>query len=124
MTKHHIKRIIDVSGSNYRFIKDGKQAISPLDFVGYVKQAECVFTISFHGTALSIILEKPFYAILLNDGRDGRVENLLEICGLRDRIITFPSHCLPNTVIDYYSVKANISPYVKYSKDYIFKCIK
>lgn len=75
-------RIIDASGMNYRVIKGGKQFVNPLEFLNLIFYAEYVITLSFHGTALSIILEKPFVSILLDDGRDNRVLNLLKIAGM------------------------------------------
>ena len=49
--------------------------------------AKMVFTDSFHGTAFSVIFNKPFYSILLNDGNDSRVVSLLNNIGLSNRLI-------------------------------------
>lgn len=60
---------------------------SPPEFVSLVKNARCVITTSFHGSAFSIINGTPFYAIKLNDGADGRTQHLLDSVGLSDRFI-------------------------------------
>lgn len=55
----------------------------PLEFISLVKNAECVFTTSFHGTAFSIIFHKKFYAEINNkDGYNYRVANILNLLGL------------------------------------------
>ena len=64
------------------------QNASPEDFLGWIKHASCIITTSFHGTAFSIIFNRPFYYIKLNDGNDSRSSSLLENIGLSNRIIT------------------------------------
>ena len=58
--------------------------VSPKGFVEYVKNAECVLTSSYHGTAVSIATETPFFTILLGDGKDARSADLLAELGLED----------------------------------------
>lgn len=62
---------------------------SPSEFISLVKNARCVVTTSFHGTAFSIILGTPFYTIRLNDGADNRSAGLLESLGLLSRMIDY-----------------------------------
>jgi len=64
-------------------------SISPKRFAANIRDAQLVVTASFHGTALAIILEKPFISVLTGDtGKDSRIESLLEIAGLRNRIVS------------------------------------
>lgn len=59
----------------------------PCDFISLVDHAAMVLTSSFHGTAFSILFQKPFYVLEgLNDGRicdllnmSGTVENNLDL---------------------------------------------
>ena len=60
---------------------------APNEFVSLVKNARCVVTTSFHGTAFSVITGTPFYTLRLNDGADSRAESLLENLGLADRMV-------------------------------------
>ena len=78
--------IINASGMNYRIKHNGMQYVNPLEFLNLVLYAELIVTVSFHGTALSIILEKSFYSINLNDGRDSRVISLLKAVNLENRL--------------------------------------
>ncbi len=64
-----------------------KQCLSPSEFVGMVKYAECVVTTSFHGTAFSAIFRKPFYCIRQGGGVDSRSESLLRMLGLEERLV-------------------------------------
>lgn len=64
---------------------------SPDEFIALIKNASCVVTTSFHGTAFSIILGTPFYTLMLNDGADGRAEDLLESVNLSDRMVNIGS---------------------------------
>ena len=50
--------------------------ISPEQFVGYIANADFVLTTSFHGTAFSIIFDKPFY-VLSFEKRSERITDLL-----------------------------------------------
>lgn len=79
-------QIINASGMNYRIKHNGMQYVNPLEFLNLVLYAELIVTVSFHGTALSIILEKSFYSINLNDGRDSRVISLLKAVNLENRL--------------------------------------
>ncbi|MCI8501592.1 MAG: polysaccharide pyruvyl transferase family protein [Oscillospiraceae bacterium] len=57
----------------------------PAEFIGYIQNAACVLTNSFHGTAFSILFKKPFLSFqhrLLNT----RLEDLLDKLGLLSRM--------------------------------------
>lgn len=69
------------------FNKNSLQVSSPEEFLGLVKHAACVVTTSFHGTAFSIIFNRPFYCIQLEDEGDTRAQSLLKSINLCDRMI-------------------------------------
>ena len=60
---------------------------SPSDFISIIRNAKCVVTTSFHGTAISIIAETPFYTLRLDDNADERSQNILSMLELSDRFI-------------------------------------
>lgn len=104
-----IDRLSDIQYSN----------ISPQEFLGYIKNAEYVICTSFHGTLFSIIFKRPFYAIYKNDGKNDRVENLLSIVNLKERIIDrVPTSELP---IDWESVHKRLDDYKMASKIFLQK---
>ena len=57
----------------------------PAEFLGYLLNAYCVLTNSFHGTAFSILLEKPFLAFP-HSTRNARQGDLLDKLGLRSHM--------------------------------------
>ena len=63
---------------------------APNYFLGWIENAEAVFTNSFHGTAFSIIFKKKLAAdiALKNGGTNNRINELLCSAGLNQCIIT------------------------------------
>lgn len=60
--------------------------IGPAQFLGYIRDASCVITNSFHGTAFSILFEKPFI-VFPHSTRNARIDGLLEKSGLGSRLV-------------------------------------
>lgn len=61
-------------------------AAGPEEFLTLIKNAKAIITNSFHGTIFSIIFQKEFYTITrLN--RNSRMENILKIVHMEDRLI-------------------------------------
>lgn len=69
-------------------VKNIKTA-SPEEFLKYVRNAKYVVTTSFHGVAFSVNFEKQFfYALSKENGNfNSRIENLVNILNLKERII-------------------------------------
>lgn len=82
----HAYRLAENKGFEFIDLSDYKY--SPEDFISIIKYAQCVVTTSFHGTAFSLIFQRPLLVYRLNDGNDGRCLNLLSMLGL--------SHCIMN----------------------------
>ena len=86
-----IKRLALITGLRVlkRNILRNKTCIaSPQEFISYIANAEYVFTTSFHGVVFSILFRKKFFTELnCKNEYNHRVENLLNILGLRDRAI-------------------------------------
>lgn len=66
---------------------NNRQGESPAEFLGWIKNAQCVVTTSFHGTAFSILFNRPFFCIKLDDDNDTRSLSLLKSLKLEDRFI-------------------------------------
>ncbi|HMP73239.1 MAG TPA: polysaccharide pyruvyl transferase family protein [Kiritimatiellia bacterium] len=61
----------------------------PLQFLARLIKTNLLVTSSFHGTALAILLRRPFVSILSgNPGRDARITELLEDLGMTSRIFS------------------------------------
>lgn len=78
------KKVIQVSFPiDRKFLKDSELHMDggPQQFLGYIKNAFCVLTNSFHGTAFSILMEKPFL-VFCRSSLNTRMADLLEKLGL------------------------------------------
>lgn len=81
------KRLVVLSANvNGRNSEECRNA-SPLELIGWIKNADLVLTSSFHATAFSIILQKDFFCFDLKMGEDNRIKDLLFQFGLENRII-------------------------------------
>ncbi len=72
-----------------KFVKN----LSPSDFLWYIKNADCVLSSSFHGTAFSIINRKKFYCLgnVNESGElivDNRLVNILKTFNISVPIVT------------------------------------
>lgn len=65
------------------FVK--KYDCGPLDFLSYIDNAALVLSSSFHGTAFSMIYNKPFY--VFGGMKDSRISSILKIANIEDRSI-------------------------------------
>lgn len=112
--------VIDASGMNYRIRHNGMQYVDPLEFLNLILYAELVVTVSFHGTALSVVLERPFYSILLKDGRDGRVVDLLDRVSLSSQLRNINDE-LEMPVMNYLGVSKILDKLRSHSIEYLKK---
>ena len=97
------------------------QAATPEMFVSLIKYADYVVTDSFHGTAFSIIFQKDFYCVKVNDGQN-RMSDILSSLGLYDRFVDKTSN--PDiSSIDYKPVMQELSSMQNMSRAYIKKIL-
>ncbi len=61
---------------DYRGLINIKNA-GPIDFLNYIRYAECVITTSFHGTAFSIVFKKTFLTVNAGKSSDSRIKDML-----------------------------------------------
>ncbi len=77
------------------------------EFLGYFKYAKCIFSRSFHGLVFSLMFRRQFY-VGESDIMD-RVNNLLDIIGLKNRVINRQNiHSMKFEEIDYESVERKL----------------
>lgn len=84
----------------------------PLEFIRLIKNAEYVFSTSFHGLAFSIIYGKQFFTSFT--ANSGRAESLLNQLGIKGRLLP-PKSSIPQdeTPIDYNTVRSKLETYRK-----------
>lgn len=103
--------------------RDNKyQTASPEDFLNYIRYAKCIVTSSFHGTVFSIVFEKPFYTVSVNENVDTRAKSILDSLSLVDRFID--KNKKPNfSNIDYRKTKKILSKLQKQSREFLNNAI-
>ncbi len=67
--------------------KNEVQTAGPIEFLQMLRDAEFIVATSFHGTAFSVIFEKPFYTLGLGENSN-RVVSLLRQINLQDRYLS------------------------------------
>lgn len=102
-----------------------KYCMSPQEFVTVIANAELVVSASFHCLAMSIILNRPFVAILTGDkGKDERPLSILRALNLENRILN-PAMNVEDVLspIDWASVNEKIEQMKMSSVEYLTKAI-
>lgn len=98
--------------------KSMDEACTPEKFLGYIKNAACVITTSFHGTAFSILFERPFYTVLQDSSADNRMIHLLYSVGLQSRAVPMGKH-VNFDAPDFKEAKLRIETAIKESENFI-----
>jgi hypothetical protein len=73
-------------------LKNNYQTASPEEYVGLFENAAFVITSSFHGTAFSVIFNKPFFSIAHGSDKDSRQKTILTNLGVIERFISKDSN--------------------------------
>lgn len=121
--------------SHYKIVSNKKErsdlyyidiSLCPVeDWLGYILNASCIITDSFHAAVFSIIFNRPFYVFISSNNtlgkRSMRIDNLLEITGLLHRKINIDEirSLNLNDQIDYGKVNMLIEPFVSSSKEFL-----
>lgn len=81
--------LLRVSPSWHQMLREGRLIWLPTvrKFLSYIKNADCLITDSFHGTAFAINFNVPFVEVLPNNGTESRNLSLLKLAGLTDRVL-------------------------------------
>lgn len=92
---------------------------SPLELLGYFKNATYIITDTFHGSVLSLITESDF-AVMVR-GNFNKLENLLQEYDLTSRIFKNENECkkILETKINYEIVNSKMEGYRKKSMDFL-----
>ncbi len=100
-------------------------SICPSEFLGLFKNAECVVTNSFHGTAFSINMHKEFYVELQPPPsvRNSRMEDLIGSLSLESRFVLNGKCSGLNENIDYEKVDVKLNELRNKSIDFLKKII-
>ncbi len=100
-------------------------AMTPERFLNEVADAELVVTASFHCLAFALMYHKKVCVLLTGDyGKDERILSLLDIVGLKDRILGINTTMADiDAAIDYDAVDRKLAPYLDSSFDYLRQAV-
>lgn len=98
------------------------QTASPADFINLFRHASYVITTSFHGTAFSLIFNRPFYTYKLGDNFDSRSASLLTSVGLEGRMVLPEDEILLNEV-DFTDANKKISKLRQFSRNFLIDAL-
>lgn len=100
--------------------KHPQYGVGPTEFISLVNSAECVFTNSFHGVAISIALHTDFY-VELSSETNSRLINITQMFQLQDRII---EKNVPNKhKVDYIKVDRLLAIQRERSMNYLIEAL-
>lgn len=110
--------VIVVRGGGKSGLIEGNEdaTCGPEEFLRYTRDAECIITNSFHGTAFSLIFEKKFVCIA-HSTRNTRLENIMGIIGKEDNLLKCDSS--GPTIVNGKEVSSTIKLYINTSKEYL-----
>lgn len=95
-------------------------ALGPEEFLAEIADAEMVITDSYHGTILSVNLQKDVYSLCAEGGSEFRKTDILNNLGLRDRIVTSVDQVAEeHKPIDYNAVNEKLDKYREKSLNYL-----
>lgn len=119
--------IVDLNGLKIPLINTILRKHSVRSWLKYIRDSRIVITDSFHCTAFCLIFNKPFICVLNKSRGIARLESLLKIVGLKDRMLT-PSATgidefimLYNKVIDYTLINEELQPYKEKSLHFLIE---
>jgi hypothetical protein len=116
---HHC-RIFSVGATKLKYADRNYINYGPATFVSLVKNARCVVSNSFHGSAFAMIFNKDFFVLNREDGLNSRMHNLLTHYQIADRLI-----CIDATDeilashIDYAFVDKILMEDIQHSKSFL-----
>lgn len=103
--------------------KNKLSCCSPTDFCGLIKNAKVVVTTSFHGTALSILFNRPFYAMEFEPQFNDRILSLLNSVQLTNHFILKEEE-IAESSIDWNKTNRLLAQLQNNSKSFLFNALK
>lgn len=111
-------KIVPVGYTAFGYWKDYSNSLGPIEFLKLVYNAKYVISNSFHATAFAIIFKKNFYVVRRIENLNSRMEDLLTMLSLNNRLISSSDFCdLPD--IDYELIHDKINRYICSGKDFL-----
>lgn len=90
----------------------------PCEFLRLISDAEYVVTTSFHGTAFSMIMERPFLSLVAESEKDTRIQDINSIAKVNQVQNYMNANC-PSLSYKGHEAIQNLYPFIDESKQYL-----
>lgn len=120
--------ICEIKNSQLHVSKNGQtkvipELINPSKFVSLFKHASYIITTSFHGTAFSLLFNRPFSVVSVKPEVDSRAKDLLLQIGIEERMVTLPQFEY-NMDINWESVNSRLEQLREPSRSFLDEALK
>lgn len=115
----------DYKGNIYHFVKN--QSLGIPEIIWLIQHATVVATSSFHGTAFSANLGRPFYSLIeKKDQSDDRIPSFLHYIGLSSQLVTMTTNVqeIAPCLINFETVQQYLKDFRELSLSFLRKNIK
>jgi hypothetical protein len=96
--------------------------VSPEEMLGFFNDAKMVVTTSFHGTAFSIIFNKPVFSLVKSYSAN-RITDLMGVCGLDDFVIDEKKALPEFSSVNWNDVNSRLNKEISKSKQFLNKML-
>ena len=97
--------------------------MGPFELLSYISGSECVVTDSFHGTALSLVLEKKVISYIANKKVSSRIESVAKSLDVENQIICDIESFEWNDII-FRDYTTHLNQFTEYSKQFLSTALK
>lgn len=98
------------------------RSLGPCELLGYILGATCVVTDSFHGTSLSLVLEKQVVSYIATKNTSSRIESLAASLGIQKQIVYNVSDFNWDS-IKFNDYKRQLGDFTKESQEYLYSAL-
>ena len=125
LAHHYDCKVVSIGGRKLNYAQKCYRNEGPSSFVSLIKNARCVVSNSFHGTAFSMIFGRDFFVVNRKDGLNSRMRDLLSHFGLIHRLVdSSASDATLLSSIHYESVVPILAQDIEFSKRWLANNLK
>ena len=125
LAKKYGCKVYSINSRRFGYAEKNFSQVAPDKFVELIRNARCVVSNSFHGTAFAMIYHRDFFVVDRKDGLNERMHSLLMQFGLKSRCVT--ENVLDKVLsakISYTTIDSILHRKISLSKEFLAKALK
>ena len=125
LAKKYGCKVYSISSRRFAYAEKNFSQAGPDKFVELIRNARCVVSNSFHGTAFAMIYHRDFFVVDRKDGLNERIHSLLMQFGLESRCVM--ANVLDKVLsekISYKTIDSILHWKISLSKEFLDKALK